>query len=57
VRIPIAGEGAETLSCCARTGGKTYCHAHQAVMFQPRAPHERKADSRLIAHLGKRFAA
>lgn len=54
---PIAGEGAETVSCCAKTGGQTYCAGHHKVMFQPRQPHQRKADRRLINHLTKRYAA
>jgi hypothetical protein len=31
---PVSGEGAETMSCCARTFGKTYCAAHQAIFFR-----------------------
>ena len=29
---PVAGEGADPRSCCAKTAG-TYCRAHQKVMF------------------------
>jgi hypothetical protein len=31
--FPILGEGADTISCCAGTQGKTYCKAHAARMF------------------------
>lgn len=29
---PVAGTGADTLSCCNETGGHTYCEVHRAVM-------------------------
>lgn len=32
--FPVAGEGADTLSCCIGTGGKTYCSSHSARMFR-----------------------
>lgn len=28
---PVGGEGADTLSCCARTGGHVYCAGHLAI--------------------------
>lgn len=34
---PVAGEGADTLSCCAPTEG-TYCAAHRAIMYLPTKP-------------------
>lgn len=43
--FPVAGGGADTLSCCAPTGGKVYCPAHRKLMYQPRStmtPHDRK---------------
>lgn len=54
---PIGGEGAETISCCARTFGQTYCTGHYEVMFQPRKPYQKAADKRFLNHLNKRFAA
>jgi hypothetical protein len=32
--FPISGEGADMLSCCTPTGGKTYCRAHHALVYQ-----------------------
>ncbi len=42
--FPIDGPDGETWSCCAKTGGTTYCPDHQAIMFQPRSPHKPVAD-------------
>lgn len=55
--FPIAGEGAETVSCCGKTGGATYCAPHRAVMFQPLPPGRKKSDKRMLDHLQRRFAA
>lgn len=35
---PVAGEGADTFSCCAPCGEATYCKAHRAVMVNPIQP-------------------
>jgi GcrA cell cycle regulator len=51
---PIAGEGADTLSCCAPTLGKTYCLAHAAIMYRPA---DAKAAQRERVWTFKRFAA
>lgn len=40
--FPILGEGADTVSCCIRTGGKTYCTGHAKLMY--RAPEKTGAD-------------
>jgi GcrA cell cycle regulator len=46
--FPVAGEGADTLSCCAPTEG-TYCPAHHAVMVRPDQPTKR--DTMRIARI------
>lgn len=34
--FPVGGQGADTLSCCAKTPEKaTYCLRHQAIMYTP----------------------
>jgi GcrA cell cycle regulator len=33
---PVAGEGADTFSCCMDTGGATYCAGHAGIMFDVR---------------------
>lgn len=41
---PVSGEGADTLSCCARTGGHVYCAGHLAIRSPaPPAKHRRAA--------------
>jgi hypothetical protein len=50
--FPVAGEGADTLSCCAPTGGKVYCPAHRKIMYQPRSTmsgHDRKYFAERVA--------
>ena len=32
---PVSGDGADTLSCCSPTKGKTYCAHHRAIMYRP----------------------
>jgi GcrA cell cycle regulator len=49
---PVAGEGAETLSCCAPTNGKTYCPTHHKLAHLPRSTmnaHDRKYFSERVA--------
>lgn len=33
--FPVSGEGADTLSCCAPSGERTYCKDHHRIMFVP----------------------
>jgi len=52
--FPVGGEGADTLSCCAPSGGGTYCAAHMARMFvkappKPSAAHEGREKGRRFA--------
>lgn len=48
---PVAGEGADTMSCCLETGGATYCAAHRRIMTaKPISAAQR-------AHLAKMRAA
>lgn len=44
--FPIAGEGADTLSCCARTEeGEGYCPTHRARIYEKaRSPEQKAAD-------------
>lgn len=41
---PVGGEGADTLSCCEPTGGKSYCAQHAKRAFVASRPHVRKVD-------------
>lgn len=45
--FPILGDGADTVSCCIRTGGKTYCSGHAKVMFRP-VPKIEKQSARAV---------
>jgi len=54
---PIAGEGADTVSCCAPTE-KTYCKAHSAAMFAPSKANEtlKRSADRFAAYMARRAA-
>lgn len=40
--FPVSGQGADTLSCCAKTPeGATYCEAHRLIMINPVQPKRR----------------
>jgi hypothetical protein len=41
--FPVGGEGADTLSCCAGTGGESYCAHHRQVMRASRVGVTEKA--------------
>lgn len=41
--FPVAGLGADTLSCCTDTDGATYCAAHRKIMIAEAPPPRRGA--------------
>lgn len=53
--FPISGEGADVVSCCAPTDGKTYCPACEAVVFAP-AKQTAKRFEKFAVYLATRAA-
>jgi len=45
--FPVSGDGEAVRSCCAPSGGETYCAAHLARMYRRRSPAQMEALDRL----------
>lgn len=53
---PVAGEGADTLSCCHPCGAHTYCAHHRARFYQPPSL-TKAARDKSVSHYASRRAA
>ena len=54
--FPVEGLGADTLSCCNPTDGRSYCAGHYRMMYRPdenKATRKARADKRLVAYLAE----
>lgn len=53
---PVGGEGADTLSCCAPTDGRTYCATHHAMAHTASPPSKRATEKHWVVTPRRRAA-
>lgn len=53
---PVAGEGADTLSCCRPSGAHRYCKAHREIFYRPNPADQAKRDNSLAQYITRRAA-